>query len=276
MGIDHAVTFVCNGTGACYIVSVPAGGPIANLNVSINSYTAIRSIIETVIEDAGGHVFAFNIAGQAVNEGNKTAVSSTVQTREAVGIDIVGKLIRAKVEVVASLTGKIIHILLENRHRKVYSFFVRNIQCILRSGIIICITRNVQNRICVTGQIQQWDDLYAFGLCVGNDLCHLSLGQITPIAAAILSLVSILNFILNIIGCIGGVNTRQIHIIQDETQAIVSKSQLYLIVAGSCRLGNQCLDPAHAEVLTSAVQMNNPMLYCCCAFSWSCKDSCRQ
>lgn len=155
--------------------------------------------------------------------------------------------------------GKIIHILLQNGIAKVARLLAgSNIEGIVGAGSIILVIHNVQNGIGVAGQVQQGHDLNAVLICLGNDVVHLRLSQPAGIAAAVLRLVT--GFHLGNYGCmvissaIGG----ERHIVQQETQAIVTEGQLQLVISGGCHFPDQCLDPVRGEVLPAAVQMDNP------------------
>lgn len=74
VGVDNGVALLHNGRRGGHGISVPPGGPVADLDVLVKGHGGIIIIVDAVIEGPGGQVQALEDAGQGINIVCKVAV----------------------------------------------------------------------------------------------------------------------------------------------------------------------------------------------------------
>ena len=158
--------------------------PVADDEVRIDRALILDVIIvEAVIERHGGHTGALDHCGDRVHVGDEIIVHSIpLEPLKARSRSVI--LVRAHVEVLAALVGKIINVLLQKGFRKGYRLGVGHVDGGLgpfvrqpaRTGQGL---RRGEDRIHVSGGIHQRYDGNAVFLGVSNDAIHLAFGQLT-------------------------------------------------------------------------------------------------
>ena len=106
----------------------------------------------------------------------------------------------------------------------------------------------------MTGRVEEGDDLYALGVCIGDDRVHLVLTQL-PAAGSGIIIVAGLNGRLYVIAGVVFAICCDGHIIQQEAQAVVAKGQFQMGIVIFAHDINDALELIHGEILSSAVNM---------------------
>ena len=250
------------------IIAAPAAGPVAYYDILVkgiglrtNGSAGLVCKLNAVIECNGRHASIFDHRSKLVDILNKVAVLiaalEAAEAHAAAGIAVIGIFIGAEVEVLAALACKVIDVLLDKRLGECHSRGVRHVNG--TDGAVVAAGHSrqgrcrIQNRVHMSGAVEQGDDLNPSGIGRGKDFVHLTFG---PLAGGIGGITGVtrLNCRFYCIAGIGGSVDSQRHVIQQEPHSVVSYRQHDMGIPVRLCFINERLDPIHSKVLSSAVQ----------------------
>ena len=258
--VDHLMAQLCHSGGRCGLVAIPAGGPEGHCDVLVKIVGGSIIEIDAVVEDNGGHVIALDQRRHLINVIDKQLILALVyQSAKAhgtAGISVVCIFVRAKVEFGAALTAKVGNVLFHQALGKINRSGVFQIHGGGRA-VKACTAAGQgagsrYDGIHMSGVIQQGEDLDAHSVGMGNNRIHLRFRQFVGTEIVIVS-VALLNRSSNLgigIGAHG-------HIIQQESQTVVTKGQFQMGITGGGHLIDQSNDPVLGKILAAAVQMQD-------------------
>ena len=243
-------------------IAAPAVGPIANHNICVKGTVGCIVLeVDAIVERHRLHASTLNQRSHLINVINIVAVIASGQevakAHSTAGKLIVGILIRAHVEILATLARKIINVLLQQRLSKGGRSGIGNINGAARTAVRTSHTGQffccIQNGVHMTGRVDAGNHAHALLVGIANNFIHLTLGQLIGGKVIIIS-ITCLNCSLNVIATVGFAIDRQLHIVQQEAQTIIAHCQLDIVEASAGCIINELLNAAGGVIFSAAVQ----------------------
>ena len=249
-------------------IAAPAAGPVAHHNVLIkgvglgtNGCTGSVAVFNAVVEGNGGHARLFHHGRELVDILDKVAVLiaalEVAKAHAAAGIAVIGIFVGAKVEVLAAFAGEVVDILLDKGLGERHCRSVGHVNG--ADGAVIAASnpsqgsRRRQNRVHMSGAVEQGDDLNSGCIGSGKDLVHFAFAPLSGGSTGVAGVARLNSGFYRATGIGLGIDGHR-HIVQKKPHSIVADGQHNVRVAIRLCFVDKGFDPIHCKVLSSAVQ----------------------